>query len=158
MLSLRSGATHNTMQDERYQKELLLIHTLSLLSILENTHSSSDITICKQHIAWKSSWQIIPDLSGSNHVPILISMQDVNSTPNISHSNQTHSNHFQQININKINWSSFSSISAQQFSDIINIDSSPQQAYQRFKDILMNAIVQSATSKSYFTNSHSNRN
>jgi len=48
-------------------------------------------------------------------------------------------------------------MSAQQISDISDIDSSPQQAYQRSKDILMNAIVQSATSKSYFTNAHSNR-
>jgi len=157
------GNSQYNARGEILEEAIADSHAFSVINTGDHTFigpqssSALDITICKHHIAWKSSWQIIPDLSGSNHVPILISIQDVNSTPNISHSNQTHSNHFQQININKINWSSFSSISAQQISDISDIDNSPQQAYQTFKNILMNATVQSATSKSYFTNAHSNR-
>ena len=89
--------------------------------------SAIDLIICKQHIAWKCDWQPLQDLSGSNHLPIIINCHHNHSlpptTPNPRQNNHSRFNH--HININKTDWNKFASTSTKLTTNITNIESDP---------------------------------
>ena len=123
----------------------LIINTGENTFIGPYSSSAIDLSICKHNIAWKCLWQTIPDLSGSNHLPIIISFQNQSQLSLKNPSQTSHPTY--HLNINKIDWNKFTAITTEQTTNIQNIETSPLDAYHSFLNHLTQAILQSAPPK-----------
>ena len=106
-------------------------------AIRKKDHSSSavDFTKCKHNISWLYTWQTIPDLSGSDHLFILIWLQkSLVSSP--SHVLNENSHICCGLNLNKINCSKFSELSPVLLQVLHILKSHHFDAYHSFNSVL----------------------
>ena len=73
-----TGAILITINLAFLEEALLNSHLFTIINTGEVTRIGHphpplaiDLTLCREQIAWRCSWQIIPDLAGSDHFPIL---------------------------------------------------------------------------------------
>ena len=78
----------------------------TFLSSTHHTYSSIDLTLCSANILLDFYWEVLPDLNGSDHFPILINKVGTHDT----------NDNVPQYNVKKANWKLFREKCIQKFS------------------------------------------
>ena len=106
-----------------------------------------DISLCSPNLMWSSSWSTTEDPHGSDHFPIIITIQNsnqriINSPLPSNTNNPTNPSSLPQFNLNKADWNKFSDLIK---NNIMTTDQaiSPIEAYDQFILMIMKAATES---------------
>lgn len=119
---------------------------LSVLNTGEATHlgrpncpnSAIDISFSSPNLSWLSTWHTMAEPHGSDHFPIIISLNPDNRIHHNPQNSQIASTSLIQFNLNKADWNLFSQIIRNNMFSM-NESTCPIEAYNQFIQMILNA-------------------
>lgn len=109
--------------------------------------SAIDISFCSPNLNWLTTWHTMTEPHGSDHFPILISLNLAKRTHHNFQNVQNTSTPLTQFNLNKADWDLFSQTIK---NNLFSIDESicPIESYNQFTQMILNSAKQSIAQKS----------
>jgi len=101
--------------------------------------SAIDISFSSPDLNWLTTWHTMSEPHGSDHFPIIISLNSDNLSNRIPHNSQNTLSPSIQFNLNKADWELFSQTIS---SNIFSLDETicPIESYSMFIQMILNSI------------------
>lgn len=120
---------------ETLNTELLIIddpNQATLIPKLQNTPGSPDISIISLNLIHKTTWTILEDALGSDHLPTSISIANKKYNPT---TNRT------KLNTNKLNWDKFKLDMKIETDNTEFNNNDPIASYNKLPELILNILI-----------------